>query len=61
LRFVENSVQKCYAFGNLSGNVSDHEEQPKFSDMDGELFDVLIVDLLENVLEFLGNSILKLV
>jgi hypothetical protein len=29
--------------------------------MDGELFDVLIVDLLENVLEFLGNSILKLV
>jgi hypothetical protein len=35
LRFVENSVQKCYAFGNLSGNVSDHEEEPKLSNMDG--------------------------
>ncbi len=45
--------RKCYALGNLSGNVSDHEEQPKLSDMDGELCDVLIVDLLENVLEFL--------
>jgi hypothetical protein len=48
--------RKCYALGNLSGNVSDHEERPKLSDMDGELCDVLIVDLLENCVGILGKQ-----
>lgn len=62
LRFVDNSVQKVLCFGeSLWECISDHEEQPKLSDMNGELCDVLIVNLLENVLEFLGNSALKLV